>query len=71
MPAHLRDAHYRGAAALGHGRATEYPHDAPEGWVAQQYRPDAAEGHVYYEPSEHGAEGALSERLRSRRRPAR
>jgi putative ATPase len=71
VPAHLRDAHYRGAASLGHGEGYEYPHDAPEGWVAQEYRPPSAEGHVYYEPSEHGAEGALSERLRSRRRPAR
>jgi replication-associated recombination protein RarA len=32
-----------------------YPHDAPEGWVEQQYRPD---GHVerYWVPSGHGAD---------------
>ena len=29
----LRDAHYRGAAALGHGVGYEYPHDDPRGWV--------------------------------------
>jgi putative ATPase len=50
VPAHLRDAHYRG-------------------WVDQQYRPDELEGRVYYEPSTHGAEGSLAERLR-RRQPA-
>ena len=57
VPTHLRDAHYKGAATLGHGEGYVYPHDDPTGVVAQQYRPDALEGHVYYEPSPHGAEG--------------
>ena len=37
VPSHLRDAHYPGAARLGHGHDYEYPHDFPEGVVAQQY----------------------------------
>ncbi|HMD45979.1 MAG TPA: replication-associated recombination protein A [Acidimicrobiales bacterium] len=64
VPAHLRDAHYRGAADLGHGEGYRYPHDDPAGWVPQRYRPDEAEGHVYYEPSTHGAEREIGERLR-------
>jgi putative ATPase len=56
VPSHLRDAHYRSAAKLGHGERYVYPHDDPSGVVAQQYRPDALEGTVYYEPSGHGAE---------------
>ena len=40
VPAHLRDAHYQGAQKLGHGAGYDYPHDHPEGWVAQQYLPD-------------------------------
>ena len=56
VPTHLRDAHYKGAARLGHGEGYVYPHDDPAGVVAQQYRPDALEGRVYYEPSSHGAE---------------
>ncbi len=60
VPAHLRDAHYKGAAALGHGEGYVYPHDDPSGVVRQQYRPDALEGRVYYEPTPHGAEGAGS-----------
>ncbi len=40
VPVHLRDSHYPGAARLGHGEGYRYPHDEPEGWVAQQYRPD-------------------------------
>jgi putative ATPase len=58
VPMHLRDAHYKGAATLGHGDGYVYPHDDPSGAVNQQYRPDALEGHVYYEPSPHGAEDA-------------
>jgi len=68
VPAHLRDAHYRGAQAIGHGAGYRYPHDDPAGWVDQQYRPEAVEGHVYYEPSGHGREPAVAERLDRRRR---
>ena len=53
----LRDSHYKAAGSLGHGEGYVYPHDDPSGVVAQQYRPEALEGHVYYEPSSHGAEG--------------
>jgi putative ATPase len=68
VPAHLRDAHYRSAGSIGHGEGYVYPHDRPDGWVDQQYRPDEAEGHVYYEPSTHGDEPAIDDRLRARRR---
>jgi putative ATPase len=51
VPTHLRDAHYKAAASIGHGEGYVYPHDDPSGTVAQQYRPDALEGHVYYEPT--------------------
>ena len=51
VPTHLRDAHYKGAATLGHGDGYVYPHDDPSGVVPQQYRPDSLEGRVYYEPT--------------------
>jgi putative ATPase len=58
VPAHLRDAHYPGAAKLGHGKGYVYPHDTPEGWVEQQYRPteldDAAE--PYWRPTDRGGD---------------
>jgi putative ATPase len=57
VPMHLRDAHYKSAGSLGHGEGYVYPHDDPSGVVSQQYRPEALEGRVYYEPSRHGAEG--------------
>ena len=62
VPPHLRDAHYRGAAKLGHGRGYQYPHDAPGGWVAQQYLPDELVHAVYYRPTENGAEARLVQR---------
>jgi len=66
VPLHLRDAHYRGAASLGHGKGYEYPHDDPRGWLEQDYRPDGLQGRTYYEPSTHGAERRVAERLAER-----
>jgi putative ATPase len=63
VPADLRDAHYAGAARLGHGRAYQYAHDDPRGVVEQQYPPDAVVGRDYYLPSDHGAERGLAERV--------
>jgi putative ATPase len=62
VPAHLRDASYRGAARLGHGRGYRYPHDAEEGVVPQVYAPDLVADRTYYEPSGHGAEARYAER---------
>jgi len=66
VPMHLRDAHYRGAATLGHGEGYDYPHDHPEGWVGQCYRPAEVEGRRYYDPSPHGFEAEVAGRLRRR-----
>ena len=67
VPPELRDAHYRGAKALGHGVGYEYPHDDPRGFVEAVYLPEGLSGRRYYEPSEHGAEKTLAERWRQRR----
>jgi putative ATPase len=67
VPAHLRDAHHRGARSLGHGVGYRYPHDHPDGWVDQQYLPDELAGRRYYEPTGNGAEGRLAQRWRERR----
>ena len=66
VPMHLRDAHYRGAAQLGHGTGYDYPHDHADGWVDQRYRPDEVEGNVYYDPSPHGYEGEVAGRMAER-----
>jgi putative ATPase len=61
VPPHLRDAHYPGATMLGHGVSYRYPHDVPEGVVAQQYLPDELVDRHYYRPSQHGAEARWAE----------
>ena len=66
VPMHLRDAHYKGAQTLGHGAEYSYPHDDPTGWIPQQYRPTEVLDHVYYEPSGHGHEREIAQRMNTR-----
>ena len=68
VPAHLRDAHYPGAQALGHGAGYLYPHDFPHAVAAQSYLPDSLAGARYYEPTANGFEKRLSSRLEAVRR---
>ena len=63
VPAHLRDGHYAGAQKLGNAVGYRYPHDAPDGVLAQQYPPDELVGRDYYRPTAHGAERSRHERL--------
>jgi putative ATPase len=60
VPSHLRDSHYKGAAALGHGSGYQYPHDHEGAYVPQAYLP---EGRTYYEPGDQGAEIRIAQRL--------
>ncbi len=39
-----------------------YPHDLPEGIVAQQYAPDVVASRAYYNPTTHGMEARFAER---------
>ena len=63
VPDHLRDAHYPGAGALGHGRGYVYSHDEPHAVAAQQYLPDELAGSRYYQPSDRGFERSVTDRL--------
>jgi putative ATPase len=73
VPLHLRDAHYPGAAKLGHGAGYRYPHGDPEGQpggsFGQQYRPTEIAGHRYYEPSGFGDDIAPAESRSAREVP--
>jgi putative ATPase len=64
VPKHLRDSHYKGAKALGHGAGYLYPHDFG-GYVEQEYLPEGlpANGRPYYEPTENGVEAKIKARL--------
>lgn len=50
VPDHLRDAHYQGAKDLGRGVDYKYPHAYENGWIEQQYLPDALKHAKYYTP---------------------
>jgi putative ATPase len=63
VPKALRDSHYPAARGLGHGAGYVYPHDDPRGVVTQQYAPDEVQDREYYQPSGHGAERPLVERV--------
>ena len=63
VPVHLQDAHYKGAAKLGHGIGYKYAHDYPEHYVKQQYLPDEIKDAKFYEPTEMGYEKQIKERL--------
>ena len=63
VPVHLQDAHYKGAAKLGHGQGYLYAHDFPNHYVKQQYLPDGMEGSVFYRPTENGYEKKIKEHM--------
>jgi len=72
VPSHLRDASYKGAARLGHGKGYVYPHDRPGAYAAEQsYLPEGDLRLPYYEPTGRGFEETIKKRLdhlRGRRR---
>ena len=71
VPAHLQDAHYKGAARLGHGTGYKYAHDYPNHYVEQQYLPYELNGHEFYKPTGNGYEVKIKEHMRRIRQEAR
>lgn len=63
VPPHLRDTHYDGSKDLGHGKGYLYPHHYENGYVPQQYLPDALQGKTFYKPTTIGYEKTISKRL--------
>ena len=56
VPAHLRDAHYSGAADLGHGTDYISPHDDPVKAEGQRYLPDELADRGWYRRRRSGDE---------------
>ncbi len=61
IPAYLMDAHYKGAAKLGHGLGYKYAHSYENHYVEQQYLPDEIKDRVFYNPSDNGYEVQIQE----------
>jgi putative ATPase len=62
VPRHLQDTN-RDARALGHGQGYQYPHEAPDHFLPQQYLPQPLLGTYFYAPSDQGYEAQVVERL--------
>ena len=56
VPSYLRDAHYGGAAKLGHGLGYEYAHDFPRHFSRQRYLPEELGDLRFYQTSGNGYE---------------
>lgn len=70
IPAHLQDAHYKGAAKLGHGTGYKYAHDYPNNYVEQQYLPYELRGREFYRPGGNGYEQKIREHMQRIKREA-
>ena len=64
VPPHLQDAHYKGAAKLGHGTGYKYAHDYKNNYVKQQYLPYELDGKEFYKPSGNGYEAKIKEHMK-------
>ena len=64
VPAHLQDAHYKGAAKLGHGIGYKYPHDFKNDYCEQQYLPYELTGETFYHPSFNGYEAKIIDHMK-------
>jgi putative ATPase len=64
VPIHLRNAPTPLMKQLGYGRGYQYPHDAPDHYLPQQYLPDVLRDRALYRPGTLGFETTIAERLR-------
>jgi putative ATPase len=64
VPVHLQDAHYKGAAKLGHGEGYQYAHNFKNNYVKQQYLPYELSGKEFYHASDNGYEQKIKEHMR-------
>lgn len=63
VPAHLQDAHYKGAKDQGRGTGYEYAHDYPNHFSHQQYLPNEIKEEQFYQPGELGKEKEIKDWL--------
>jgi putative ATPase len=62
VPRHLQDSN-RDAAAMGHGKDYDYPHEHEGHFIPQQYLPKRLLGTYFYQPSQEGYESQVTARL--------
>ena len=70
IPIHLQDAHYKGAAKLGHGIGYKYAHDYKNHYVKQQYLPYELSGREFYRPDGNGYEAKIRDHMKKIKKEA-
>lgn len=66
VPLHLRNAVTGLMKGLGYGQGYQYAHDFDEARVDQEHLPPSLAGRRYYQPTDHGFEARVRDRLRWR-----
>ena len=68
VPIHLRNATTKLLEELGHGKDYRYAHNEPDAFSeGQTYFPEEMGEQIYYEPTEHGLEIKIREKLKQLR----
>jgi putative ATPase len=63
VPLHIRNAPTALMHELGYGAGYRYAHDSPQGYLAQEYLPEALRGGTFYQPGPFGYEKRIRERM--------
>ncbi len=63
VPLWIRNAVTSLMKDVGYGKGYEYPHEAPEAVVAQEYMPENLVGKRYYDPTDRGFEAEVRARV--------
>jgi putative ATPase len=64
VPLHIRNAPTALMKDLGYGRGYRYAHDFKDGYVQQDYLPDAIAGERFFSPADRGYEKTIGNRLK-------
>ena len=63
VPMHIRNAPTKLMKELGYGEGYQYAHEAPEGYLPQDYLPDEVSDRAFYVPGSFGFEKEVEKRL--------
>jgi putative ATPase len=63
VPLHIRNAPTQLMKGLGYGREYQYPHDAREHFVVEEYLPEELQVRKFYKPGQYGFEKEISKRI--------
>ncbi|MFN8650416.1 MAG: replication-associated recombination protein A [Gemmatimonadales bacterium] len=63
VPLHIRNAPTGLMKELGYGKGYQYAHNAPTGYIPQEYLPEKLKGEQFYQPGELGFEKRIRERM--------